>query len=234
MLEQELQLERDLFFYLNGSESTLLDHFFYLYSNMWIWMVFYFCFLIVFIHKKPWKEWLCLLLAVSLVILFCDQLSSGFFKPFFHRLRPTHHPDFQLEVKTVLGYYGGRFGFISGHAANAFGFATFAALIFKNKLFTTTIFLFATLCAYSRIYLGVHFISDVVVGAIVGAIVGWLVYKLYNFVRHKWLSIDSAKLKTSIFSGRETYFVCSMYYLLTLILLIFNNQLITIFFQNKF
>jgi undecaprenyl-diphosphatase len=163
-----------------------------------------------------------------LVILLCDQISSGFFKPVFHRFRPTHHPDFQEQVKIVLNYRGGRYGFISGHAANACGFATFTALLFRNKVFTLTISLFALFNAYSRIYLGVHFISDVVAGALLGIAMGWAVYRIYNYVRHKYLKINKENLKIPIYTRCESYFLSGVYILIVIFLLVFNNQLITI------
>lgn len=227
MLEYELQLEEPLFYFLNGSDSVFWDNFFYLYSYKWTWLLFYFCFLLIFVYRKNWKEIVCVLLAISLVILLCDQISSGFFKPYFQRFRPTHHPDFQVQVETVLGYRGGRYGFISSHAANAFGFATFTALIFRNRLFTIMIILFALINGYSRIYLGVHFISDVVVGSMVGVIAGWVVYELYCYARHKWLKVEKDKLKIPIYSDKQSYLLCGAYCVMLFGLLIFNNQLIS-------
>ena len=227
MLEKELQFERDLFFSLNGSDSAFWDNFFYTITNPRTWILFYICFLCLFIYrivyKKEWKEIICVLIAILILVLLTDRISSGFFKPVFQRLRPTHHPDFMEQVKTVFNYRGGDYGFISGHAANAFGFATFCALIFRNRVFTFTIFLYAILHAYSRIYLGVHFISDVVVGAIVGMLLAGFVYLLYNWVRRRWLHIDNCQLKKPVCSVRETYILCGFFYLYLIIILIFNN-----------
>jgi len=127
MLEKELQFERNLFFFLNGSGSTFWDNFFYICTYPGTWALFYICLLWVVVYKKDWKEIVCILAAVILLILFTDQISSGFFKPVFHRFRPTHHPDFMNQVKIVFNDRGGNYGFISGHAANAFGLATFIA-----------------------------------------------------------------------------------------------------------
>ena len=229
MLEKELLLERDIFFLLNGSNSAFWDNFFYIYTNQWTWLIFYLCFLWVFIYKQDWKEIVCILLAVTLLVLLTDRISSGFFKPFFHRLRPTHHPDFMEQVKIVFDYRGGRYGFISSHAANAFGFATFCSLIFRNKLFTCTIFTFAFLNAYSRVYIGVHFISDVVAGAFFGILTGIIIFLLYNWVRGKWLYIENELLKKPVYSVKDSYFLCSVYFLYIIILLSFNNHLIAIF-----
>jgi undecaprenyl-diphosphatase len=229
MLEKELQFEKTLFFQLNGSESTFLDNFFYLYSYKWTWLIFYFCFLFIFIYKKKPKEIVCILLALALVVLLCDQIASGFCKPFFHRFRPTHHPDFEVQVKTVMGYRGGLYGFMSSHASNAFGFAVFTSQVFRNRLFTVMIFLFALLNIYSRVYLGVHFISDVVAGAFVGSLIGYLVYRLYQFGSYKWQKIEKNDAKTC-FSRWESNFLCGVFVVYLTFLLLFSNQLVKILF----
>jgi Membrane-associated phospholipid phosphatase len=231
MLEQQLHFEKDLFFQLNGSDSLFLDHFFYLYSYKWTWLLLYACFLVVFLYKQKWREVLCVLLAVTLVIFLCDQISSGFFKPFFQRLRPTHHPDFKNLVDTVLGYRGGRYGFISSHASNAFGFLTFTALLFRNRIFSCCFALFSIINGYSRIYLGVHFVSDVIVGAMVGIIIGYLVYELYNYVRWKLLKHPKEILRQPVYSAPKAHFLCASYAIMLISLLLFNNQLIKLFYQ---
>jgi len=232
MLEKELQFERELFFFLNGSDSTLLDNFFYIYTGVWTWLVLYLCYLWIFVYKKNWKEIICILVAVALLIFLADRISSGFFKPFFQRFRPTHHPDFMDQVDIVFNYRGGPYGFISSHAANSFAFATFTALIFKNKLYTFTILLFAILNAYSRIYIGVHFISDIIVGAAVGILVAGCIYLIYNTIRQKWILEEGYQLKKSIYSSKEIYLLCGVFYLNLLIILLFNNQLITFILHN--
>jgi undecaprenyl-diphosphatase len=188
---------------------------------MWTWIPFYACFIFLFLYKRNWKEILSIILATALVIVLCDQITSGFCKPFFHRFRPTHHPDFQEQVKTVLGYRGGLYGFISGHAANSFGFAVFAARLFKNKLFTCTILLFAFINAYSRIYLGVHFISDVVTGALVGALIGGGVYSLYHLSREKILKIDAITLKKPLYPSKTSRMLCVAYFAMLLFLFLY-------------
>ena len=221
MLERELQWERNLFFFLNGSDSPLWDSFFYFYSYKWTWIPFYLCLLFVVIYRKnrtefrnDWKEMLGVIVCVIIVITLCDQIASGICKPLFQRFRPTHHPDFQDLVKTVFDKRGGKYGFISGHAANTFGLATLMALLFRNRLFTFTLFLFAALTAYSRIYLGLHFVSDVVVGALVGILLGYAVYKLY-----RW------KMKeTVVYPPWKIYLLTSVYLATVVILFIIHNS----------
>jgi undecaprenyl-diphosphatase len=164
-------------------------------------------------------------MSVALLVLLCDQIASGFFKPFFHRFRPTHHPDFQAQVKTVFGYTGGLYGFMSSHASNAFGFSVFTSLVFRNRLFTGMIFLFALLNIYSRVYLGVHFISDVVAGAFVGSLTGYLVYRLYLFSRYKWLNVEKNSTIPR-FPPWTSNFLCCVFIVHLTFLLLFGNQLI--------
>ena len=223
MLEKELQLERELFFSLNGSHSAFWDHFFYICSYPGAWVILYICFLWVFVYKRNWKETVLILIMTGLVVLFCDQMSSGFSKPFFQRFRPTHHPDFMDQVKTVFNYRGGSYGFISGHAANSFGLATFFALVFRNKFFTWTIFLYAVLISYSRIYLGVHFISDIIAGAVAGMLIGGCLYLIYNNIRRVWFFVESNQLKKPVYSVRESYLLCGVFYLSIINILIISS-----------
>lgn len=225
MLEQLLHWERDTFFFLNGSDSVYLDHFMWLFSSKTVWLPLAFFFLFMLCYKKNWKEILFILLAIILTITLCDQFASHFCKPFFARFRPTSHPDFMEEVKTVFGYRSGLYGFISSHAANAFGFATFTALLFRHRFYGYTIFFWATLTAYTRVYLGVHFISDIVAGALAGFIFGFLVYKLYACSR-VWLLGQASAGPESLYSGRTKNVISVTLWIYIALMLIFNTKLV--------
>ena len=125
---------------------------------------------------------------VGLVILLADRISSGFFKPFFHRFRPTHDPEIMGLVDVVNGYRSGKYGFLSGHAANSFGVITFVSLLIRRKGFTFALIIWAALNCYSRIYLGVHFPGDILCGTLLGCLIGVLVYYLYRFLNKKIFS----------------------------------------------
>ena len=165
-----------------------------------------------------------ILLAIALVITLCDQFASHLCKPIFTRFRPTHHPDFMYLVKTVSGYRGGLYGFISSHAANAFGFATLMALVMRDKLFGWTIFFWAILTAYTRVYLGVHFISDIVPGAIIGVFFGYLVYRIYSFSRSK-LVPEEVKRDEPLYSKKRIRLIVYAIYITILVIIIFNGPL---------
>ena len=188
MVEKILIYERDAFFALNGSDSAFLDRFMWIFTGKAVWLPLAFLILLVLIYKKNWRESLLILLAIVLVVTLCDQFASHVCKPVFTRFRLTHHPDFMDQVKTVFGYRGGLTDLFTP-CCERFGFATLMALIMRDKLFGWTIFFWAALTAYTRVYLGVHFISDIVPGAIsVCSSVIWSTGSILSAVRSCFLA----------------------------------------------
>lgn len=229
MLEKELAFERDAFFFLNGSDSSYLDSFMWLYSGKVVWLPLAVFIMTVLIYKKNWREYLLIFLSIALVITLCDQFASNVCKPFFSRLRPTHHPDFMDQVKIVFDYRGGKYGFISSHAANAFGFATFMSLLFRYKFFTCSIFTWSILTAYTRIYLGVHFISDIICGMLTGLFLGYLVYIVYRYIRKKVKIETCTKSSTRlIYSLNNKRLITYSIWISIIILIIFTKPLISL------
>jgi undecaprenyl-diphosphatase len=201
LINNLIPYEDGLFLWLNGQHNAFFDSFMSIYSGKVIWLPFAIVSLGVFTIKTKSIEALLVVLAIVLVCTLCDQLASSIIKPMCERVRPTHYPGIENLVHTVNNYRGGKFGFISSHSANGFGAATFAALLFRQRLFTFTIFLWASITAYSRIYLGVHFISDVVGGIMVGCLIGWAVYTLYTKARSRFLRLTAAESRICEFES---------------------------------
>lgn len=226
MLEKILTCERDAFLWLNGGHTPYLDRLMWLYSGKAVWLPLAVFILFLLIYKTKWREWLLILLSIVLVITLCDQFASHLCKPVFTRFRPTHHPDFMDQVQIAFNYRGGLYGFMSSHAANAFGFATLMAFLFRNRLFTITIFFWALVTAYSRIYLGVHFISDIVPGAMIGLLFGYLVYRLYVKVRSAVIPGADRLPPEALYSGSRKQTIVYAILLTVLVLLLFNEPLV--------
>lgn len=199
MFEELISVDRDFFFAINGTHSYIADCAMWLYSGRLVWIPLT-LFMIGFIcYKKSWKEWIPLILAFVILFLLCDKISSDIIKPYFAQWRPTHDPAIMNQVRTLYGYTGGRYGFTSSHAANAFGMAVFSSLLFKNKFYTLVIFIWALIMGYSRIYLGVHYVVDILGGILLGSAVGYLTYSLYIFSINK-LSVKTNYLKLATYS----------------------------------
>jgi undecaprenyl-diphosphatase len=200
MLEEILDYEQDLFLQLNSLQSPFGNQFMWLFSGKTAWIPFVLLFIVILFYKnrRNLKEMLLIIAAIALVIMLCDQFSSGLCKPLFTRFRPTHHPEFMNEVSTVFDYRGGRYGFISSHATNAFGFATLTSLIFRYPFYSVMLFGWATVNSYSRIYLGVHFITDIVPGMLSGLLFGWLIYKIYVYICQKMILCGTAPANVGV------------------------------------
>lgn len=205
LVEKILPYERELFLWLNEHHTAYWDSFMWLYSDKYTWIPLAMAALFIFIFKVKWKEALLIVVCATIVGVMCDYVSAQLIKPFFERLRPTHHPDFESFVEIVRGYRGGRYGFISNHAANGFGIVVFTSLLFRYRWYTLTMLLWATTTAYSRIYLGVHFISDIVGGAMWGSLIGFLVYYIYLTSRRYILKVPKEELKVPVYKKDRAY-----------------------------
>lgn len=201
-VERMLSYERNLFFLLNGSDSVFWDNIMWVLSRTNVWILFYLFVALFLFYNTVKKEAALILLFFILTIVVCDQFSSGLIKPFFERLRPTHHPDFKSLVDIVHGHRGGGFSFISGHATNSFGFSVFLSLLFRNRWVTGVALIWATLISYSRIYLGMHFISDVVGGMLAGTFIAMVLYVVFVSLRKKLLHLEPPE-KTRIYSEQQ-------------------------------
>ncbi|MCF0197890.1 MAG: phosphatase PAP2 family protein [Bacteroidaceae bacterium] len=181
-LQRIINYDRSLLLTLNGSESAWWDAVWWTITDTYTWVPLVLMLAYVMLKSGSTSLWLTFAVFLGLTIFLTDHVSAAVMKPFFHRLRPTHDPLIGHLVDTVRDYRGGMYGFVSSHAANTFGAFTFVALVFRSRLLTGSLFLWACLCCYSRIYLGVHFPGDILCGALFGAAVGALTYLLYRVV----------------------------------------------------
>ncbi|MBK5277649.1 MAG: phosphatase PAP2 family protein [Bacteroidia bacterium] len=183
-MESILDLDKKLLLFLNSFHTEALDQVMLLITKTQFWTPLYLVLIYLIFKKYNTEGWL-ILAGVVLAILLSDQVTSSLMKPFFVRLRPSQDPSLQGLIHIVDGYKGGLYGFASGHAANTTATAFFIWLLFKNQYrWVWTIFLWAALMTYTRIYLGVHYPGDIVVGAAVGIFCGYAGFRFYN-----WLSL---------------------------------------------
>lgn len=185
-IQQLIAVDKELLLNLNGSDSVFWDGFMWVATSTIIWVPAMIVLLYIIIKNNKPQESLLIIAMLALVILLADQFASGFCKPFFARFRPTQDPDIMYLVDVVNGYRGGRYGFISSHAANTFSASVFLSLLIRRKSFTFMMVLWAVLNCYTRIYLGVHYPGDILCGTLDGLIVGYLVYLLYRFIQKKF------------------------------------------------
>jgi undecaprenyl-diphosphatase len=181
MLEFLTDLDTRIFLFLNGFHSEGFDGVMVLFSGRLTWVPLYLV-LLIWVILRFRKAGLVLIPAAIVLIILSDQGSVHLFKNLVCRLRPCHEPSLEGMVHLVDGHCGGRFGFVSSHAANTAALATYTSLVFRNRYYGWFIFIWTAAVSYSRIYLGVHYPGDVIAGFVFGMLLGWCMYRLAGII----------------------------------------------------
>ena len=187
MLEQIKKLDTELFLFLNKKHNAFFDPIIYWASDKLFWLPFYLLIISLLIREYKKKQSVYILISIGILITLCDQIASHLIKNAVQRLRPSHEPLLNGLIHLSKAGPGGQYGFVSSHSANAFGLATFLILLLPKKYNPLKWILgfWAVLVAYSRIYNGVHYPSDVIVAALIGILLAVLIIKVlrYKFLR---------------------------------------------------
>lgn len=178
-------IDRAILFFINGHHTPFLDQLMWMASGKLTWIPL-FVLIALFMYKKyKWKGVLVFALGVVACIALADMISFRLIKNTVERYRPSHN----LEIQNQLHYFmqsngehyrGGLYGFVSSHASNFFALCVLTIILFRKdfKWLSYTMVFVTLLVVYSRVYLGVHYPSDIVGGAILGSSIGFLIGKL--------------------------------------------------------
>jgi undecaprenyl-diphosphatase len=184
-LDELLELDTKLLLYLNGLGSPSWD-FIWLYLSRtlsWITLPIYGLSLILSYRLFGIKK-VVFISILALIMLSSTEYLSIFTKESIARLRPCYNPEIKDLIRTVPKYCGGKFSYFSAHAINSFAFASFFALLLKNRLkyVPVALIIWAFLVSYSRIYLGVHYPLDVLTGILLGIVFGGFANRVHRTV----------------------------------------------------
>lgn len=182
---------------INSWDSPITDPIWQFFSDKLVWAPMYAAIIALLIWKLGWKRGLMVLAGALLTFGFCDQFSN-LVKHAVERIRPLHD-EFMVSNGLNILEKGGGFSFFSAHSANSFGlaFSTFLGmkLCLRNsgstivpkwlKAYGIWMFFWATMVAISRIFVGKHYLGDVIVGIIVGSIAGIAFGWLASYIAHK-------------------------------------------------
>ena len=189
MIEEILKLDSKLFLYLNNLGSPKFDSFWTTLSKIEANILMYLFLICLFFYvqkiRPKFLNVFYLIFVIALMITIADQ-GANLFKDSFQRLRPCHNESLKDTFRLVKENCGGKYGFFSAHASNSFSLAIFFGLLFKNRIryIILITIVYASLISYSRIYLGVHFPIDIIIGSSFGLCVGFI---MYSFVYLKFL-----------------------------------------------
>jgi undecaprenyl-diphosphatase len=176
------QIDNSIFFFFNALHNQFFDTFFWYATNGLTYLPLYLFLLWLGYKQFGWK--VLILFSFAVLTFALTEESSYFIKKAVCRLRPTHNPDIASLIHIVNGYIGGKYGFPSAHACNTFGMAIFLYRVLRPKRWGVTVVLFtwAAVMSYSRIYLGVHYPSDILCGAALGTCIGLGMSALFHYI----------------------------------------------------
>jgi undecaprenyl-diphosphatase len=178
MLEKIIHLDKELLVFLNGLGSERFDGLWLIITKQVYWTPIFLLFFYLLQKKVGWKNFGYYVLFTAVLILLCDQ-TANLFKNGFQRLRPCNDEEIKGIIRIVKS--SSSFSFFSGHATNSMATTVFTFMILKKYYkHVYLLFLFPLIFAYSRIYLGLHFPTDILTGYAFGATFGFICYKIYQ------------------------------------------------------
>ncbi|MBR5475959.1 MAG: phosphatase PAP2 family protein [Bacteroidaceae bacterium] len=199
-MEQLLEIDKYLLLGINGSDSLFWDACMLVYTSISLWIPLALVLLIILAKNNSAKNFLILIGLIVVLFFLTDGITSTICKPYFARLRPTRDPELMYIVDVVNGYRAGLYSFMSSHAGNSFGIATFVLLLIRNRTLSISLIIWAIMNSFTRLYLGVHYPGDILAGTTVGILSGVAVYYLYKYitkkkggVRHDYISSQYTK-----------------------------------------
>lgn len=178
--EMLISLDKQCLLAVNGSDSLFLDRVAHVLTTAATWIPLYISlFYLVMKNNDSVRKVLYVLLGVGACVLFAGAVDDSIVKPMVARWRPTHDPEIGTLVDVVDGYRGGNYGFFSAHASNTFSIAIFFCWLIRSRLLSVALILWSFTNCWTRMYLGVHFPGDILVGLTWGLIVASIVYWVY-------------------------------------------------------
>lgn len=164
----------------NGSDNIMLDQMVQILTSGLTWIPLYVMLFFVVMRNNETMGQIALVVGSAIFcVLFADGLVDGIIKQLAERWRPSNDPTFKYMVQVVDDIRPKGYSFCSAHAANTMSLAVFFSLLIRSKMLTITLVIWSLINCWTRLYLGVHYPSDILCGMIIGNIVGILVYLLY-------------------------------------------------------
>ena len=190
MIDRIINVDKKIFTFFNSSiANPVFDIFFPIITNQDIWIIPILLGIIILSIRGGTKGRIASIVLIIGVIL-ADYSSAQIIKPYFQRLRPSHDI---LDQIRLLVPKGGRYGFVSSHAANMYVSATILGYFYskQKRLFFTI----ASLVAFSRVYVGVHYPADIVFGGFLGYGLGWITITSWVIIKMKNLKAGKSWAK---------------------------------------
>jgi undecaprenyl-diphosphatase len=175
-------LDQQVIVLLNGNNIMFLDNIMWFISKPIFGLPFYIFFIFLFFKNYSFKNALLILIVIGLTVGLGDFTAHELIKESVQRYRPSHNLEITNQLNFVYNYKGGQFGFVSNHATNMSIVGIMVFLVLKKYYPKSWIYLLTLvlMISYSRIYLGVHYLSDIIGGWVLGSIFSLIAYNTIN------------------------------------------------------
>ena len=176
--------DKTLLMVFNGSHCPFVDRLAVTLTCGYMWIPLYIALLLLVINNHKTMAQISLVISMALLaIVLSEGMADLIVKPLVARLRPIHDTLMQDSVQVVNNYRAEGYSFFSAHASNTMAVAVFFSLLVKDRLFACILIVWALVNCWTRLYLGVHYPSDIIVGVVWGSVSGLFAYTIYNKVK---------------------------------------------------
>lgn len=187
-LQTVIDIDRQILGLVNGAHNAFLDSLMVILTSGLTWVPLYIALLYLVIKNNESMAQIGLIVGCCALCFFITEfVTEGLVKPAVARPRPGNDPEWMYMVHVVNNRRGLDYSFFSAHAANTFGIAVFFCLLVRDTVFSWLMVTWSLVNCYTRLYLAMHYPSDILVGLAFGASVGALVYLVY-FLAYKQIS----------------------------------------------
>lgn len=181
-----IELDRELLSFFNQNDNLFMDGVIKTLTSGITWIPLYLAlFYIVVKNNETMGQIFFIVGGVLLSVMLAGGVDDLIVKPLVARPRPVNDLATKYIIDTVYGVSSDQFSFFSAHAANTFAIATFMALLVRSGILNFGLFAWAAINAYTRLYLGMHYPSDVIIGTLWGMICGAVAYFIYSYLYYK-------------------------------------------------
>ena len=178
--------------WFNGSNSVFLDGWMSALTSGFTWLALYASLFYLVVKNNETMGQIMLVVGCALACVgLADIMADVIVKPLVERWRPSNDPIFKYDVSVVDGYRGTSYGFFSAHAANTFSLALFFCMLVRSRGLSVVLVLWSFVNCYTRMYLGLHYPSDIVCGLLWGSVCAIGVYYFYLRVSRRMFGEDN-------------------------------------------
>lgn len=217
--------DKTLLMVFNGSHCPFVDRLAVTLTCGYMWIPLYIALLLLVINNHKTVAQISLIIGMALLaIVLSEGMADLIVKPLVARLRPIHDTLMQDSVQVVNNYLAEGYSFFSAHASNTMAVAVFFSLLVKDRLFACTLITWALVNCWTRLYLGVHYPSDIIVGVVWGSVSGLFAYTIYIKVKdtRRVRASDDAATTDMAYRRSDINTVISVMALLVIFAIIFS------------